>query len=163
MKVGNPDPAHGSAIAGGTGVIAATSAAAAVAEHVIDPIEAHLAQAVSIVDATSVRYWPMLALTSGLPTSGGYYAAVEVEGALAEIGGALRVLGGAGVRYWPMLALTSAGGTTYTDRLMGTEVSDPPAPAVNTGILYFRDNGAGKTQLVVRFPTGAIQVVATEP
>ena len=41
--------------------------------------------------------------------------------------------------------------------------SDPVAPVANTGRLYTRDNGSGKTQLVVRFPTGAIQVIATEP
>lgn len=41
--------------------------------------------------------------------------------------------------------------------------SDPAAPAANTGLLYLRDNGAGKRQLVARFPTGAVQVIATEP
>jgi hypothetical protein len=41
--------------------------------------------------------------------------------------------------------------------------SDPAAPPANTARFYSRDNGAGKTQLVVRFPTGAIQVLATEP
>lgn len=44
-----------------------------------------------------------------------------------------------------------------------TEISDPPAPTTNNARLYVRDNGAGKTQLVIRFPTGAIQVIATEP
>jgi hypothetical protein len=43
------------------------------------------------------------------------------------------------------------------------EISDPPAPATNTARLFVRDNGAGKTQLCVRFPTGAIQVLSTEP
>lgn len=43
------------------------------------------------------------------------------------------------------------------------EIPDQMAPPVNAGRLYFRDNGAGKTQLVVRFPTGAIQILATEP
>ena len=47
--------------------------------------------------------------------------------------------------------------------LQGIEIADAPAPAANTGRLYFRDNGGGKTQLVVRFNTGAVQVVATEP
>jgi len=47
--------------------------------------------------------------------------------------------------------------------LEGTETTDPIAPAVHKGRLYYRDNGAGKTQLVVRFPTGAIQVISTEP
>lgn len=45
----------------------------------------------------------------------------------------------------------------------GTEISDPTAPSANKGRLYFKDNGAGKTQLVARFPTGAVQVIATEP
>jgi len=43
------------------------------------------------------------------------------------------------------------------------EVSDPAAPASDRGTLYLRDNGSGKSQLVIRFPTGAIQVIATEP
>lgn len=47
--------------------------------------------------------------------------------------------------------------------LMGPEISDPSAPASNTGVLYFKDNGSGKTQLVARFATGAVQVIATEP
>jgi hypothetical protein len=45
----------------------------------------------------------------------------------------------------------------------GREIADPPAPEANAGRIYFRDNGSGKTQLVVRFPNGAIRVIATEP
>ena len=41
--------------------------------------------------------------------------------------------------------------------------SDPSAPATNSGRLFFKDNGAGKTQACVRFPTGATQCFATEP
>lgn len=44
-----------------------------------------------------------------------------------------------------------------------TERSDPSAPSSNIALLYAKDNGSGKTQLVVRFPTGAVQVIATEP
>lgn len=68
------------------------------------------------------------------------------------------------------------GGTTYWDvdaagnmrQPVGSHIemkerTDPAAPAADTARLYVRDNGSGKTQLVVRFPTGAIQVVATEP
>ena len=47
--------------------------------------------------------------------------------------------------------------------IQGIEISDPAAPSANRGRLYFKDNGAGKTQIVVRFPTGAVQVIATEP
>lgn len=54
------------------------------------------------------------------------------------------------------------GNTIFTGYLEGQEITEPVAPATNTGRLYFRDN-AGKTQLVVRFPTGAVQVIATEP
>jgi hypothetical protein len=43
------------------------------------------------------------------------------------------------------------------------EQTDPAAPASNRAVLYSRDNGSGKTQLCVRFPTGAVQVLATEP
>ena len=43
------------------------------------------------------------------------------------------------------------------------EVTAPAAPAADRARLYVVDNGAGKTQLVVRFATGAVQVLATEP
>ena len=43
------------------------------------------------------------------------------------------------------------------------EMTDPDAPAANKARLYVRDNGAGKSQLCVRFATGAVQVIATEP
>lgn len=39
----------------------------------------------------------------------------------------------------------------------------PSAPAANSGVFFLQDNGAGKMQLCARFPTGAIQVIATEP
>lgn len=41
--------------------------------------------------------------------------------------------------------------------------ADASAPATNNAIIYVKDNGGGKTQLVVRFPTGAVQTLATEP
>ena len=44
-----------------------------------------------------------------------------------------------------------------------SEIADPDAPDPNNGLLYVKDNGAGKTQLVIRFPTGAVQIIATEP
>jgi len=43
------------------------------------------------------------------------------------------------------------------------EMTAPGAPAANGAILYAVDNGAGKTQLAVRFNTGAVQILATEP
>ena len=41
--------------------------------------------------------------------------------------------------------------------------TDLAAPASNAARLFTRDNGSGKTQLVVRFHTGAVVVIATEP
>lgn len=41
--------------------------------------------------------------------------------------------------------------------------ADPVAPAANNARVYFKDNGAGKTQMCVRFNTGAVIVLATEP
>jgi hypothetical protein len=43
------------------------------------------------------------------------------------------------------------------------EMSDAAAPGANKARLYCRDNGSGKSQLVVRFPSGSVQVLATEP
>jgi hypothetical protein len=54
------------------------------------------------------------------------------------------------------------GNVTLTQYIGFVEVTDPAASA-NTGRLYAKDNGSGKTQLVVRFGSGAVQVIATEP
>jgi hypothetical protein len=43
------------------------------------------------------------------------------------------------------------------------QTSAPAAGATDHARLYAEDNGAGKTRLVVRFPTGAAVVLATEP
>jgi len=42
------------------------------------------------------------------------------------------------------------------------EIGNPSAPISNRARLYLRDTG-GKTELCVRFHTGAIQVIATQP
>lgn len=47
--------------------------------------------------------------------------------------------------------------------LQCSEIVSPSAPASQNGILFVKDNGAGKMQLTVIFPTGAEQVIATEP
>lgn len=44
----------------------------------------------------------------------------------------------------------------------GQEIADPSAPAANRGRLYWKDVG-GKTALVARFSTGAVQQIAIEP
>ena len=40
---------------------------------------------------------------------------------------------------------------------------DPPAPDADNVLIFARDNGTGKTELCARFPTGDVQVLATEP
>lgn len=50
-----------------------------------------------------------------------------------------------------------------TGGIQAIEIATPSAPPTNSGLVFFADNGAGKTQLQVRFPTGVIQVLATEP
>lgn len=44
-----------------------------------------------------------------------------------------------------------------------TEMTAPANAPADKARLFVRDNGASKTQLCVIFPTGAIQVIATEP
>ncbi len=41
--------------------------------------------------------------------------------------------------------------------------SDPAAPAANTARFFARDSGFGKTELCVRFPSGDVQVISSEP
>lgn len=53
-------------------------------------------------------------------------------------------------------------GSTGGGALQFTERTAPAAPATNNCILFSEDNGAGKTRLVARFPTGADVVLATE-
>ncbi|MFQ6019597.1 MAG: hypothetical protein ACE5KW_02455, partial [Dehalococcoidia bacterium] len=51
-------------------------------------------------------------------------------------------------------------GASYQD--LG-EIATPANPATNRARLYAKDDGAGKTQLAVRFPTGAEVILAAEP
>ena len=53
---------------------------------------------------------------------------------------------------------SSAGGA-----LEMMEMTAPSAPAANKARIYAQDNGAGKTQLMVLFPSGAAQQIAIEP
>lgn len=69
------------------------------------------------------------------------------------------VLTKAGTVSW----VSPRGSLSFPADILLTEISDPAAPAANKAKLYSKDNGSGKTQLVVRFPTGAVQVIATEP
>lgn len=70
---------------------------------------------------------------------------------------------------------TNAAGTTHywggnavrresvAGHLEFQEIGDPGSAVANGARLCTRDNGAGKTQLIVKFATGVVQVIATEP
>lgn len=60
-------------------------------------------------------------------------------------------------------ANTFADAVTFLDCIVGTEIEEPEAPAANGFVLFAQDNGAGKTQLMVRFQSGASQQIAIEP
>jgi hypothetical protein len=59
--------------------------------------------------------------------------------------------------------IVSSAGLQLGNVLQMVEVSAPAAAAANGVRIYARDNGAGKTQIVARFNTGAVQVIASEP
>lgn len=63
----------------------------------------------------------------------------------------------------PTRKLDVGGTIGLTEYVEFTEMSEPAAPSSNMARLYVKDNGSGKTQLCVRFATGAVQVLATEP
>lgn len=55
-------------------------------------------------------------------------------------------------------------GKVYTSKFVEmTEISAPAAPGANKARLFLRVNGVGKTQLCVRFQSGGVQVIKTEP
>jgi hypothetical protein len=58
--------------------------------------------------------------------------------------------------------VSGAAGAGYIE-FVQEQSSDPAAPSANRARLFTKDNGAGKTQLAVRFASGATQVFATEP
>jgi hypothetical protein len=59
-------------------------------------------------------------------------------------------------------AVYAAGRAAVSQYLDVSEMLAPANPATNIARLFVRDDGAGKTQLCVIFPTGAVQVIKTE-
>jgi hypothetical protein len=98
--------------------------------------------------ASSKIYW----------SAGGLGNSTVDSGIERDSAGVLKVTDGAGtLRDW------KARRGSLSEYLDITEMSAPAAPAANTARLYVEDNGSGKTRLMVLFPTGAAQVLATEP
>jgi len=59
------------------------------------------------------------------------------------------------------VTLPSTDGSGYIQVV--EQSSSPAAGSANSARIYAKDNGSGKTQLIVRFASGAEQVLATEP
>jgi hypothetical protein len=87
----------------------------------------------------------------------------------------LRSVNGAGTDTLPLIKLLGVNNSVEIgDRGGGRQVNignqylywseraDPAAPGADEALLYLRDNGAGKSQLVIRFSTGDV-VIATQP
>ena len=56
------------------------------------------------------------------------------------------------------------GSVTTTSYIQMQELAaDPAAAPANAARLFLRDDGSGKSELCVRFASGAVQVIATEP
>jgi hypothetical protein len=45
----------------------------------------------------------------------------------------------------------------------GMEIGEPEAPPANNYVIYAIDNGSGKTKLMVKFSSGAVQQIAIQP
>jgi hypothetical protein len=61
------------------------------------------------------------------------------------------------------VVVTGGSASGYLDLGEFDTTNDPGTPASGRGRLYLRDNGSGKVQLAVLFPSGAAQAIATEP
>lgn len=60
-------------------------------------------------------------------------------------------------------AAGNASGELRAAILSGQEIAAPAAPAADGFRIFAQDNGAGKTQLMVIFATGAAQQIAIQP
>jgi hypothetical protein len=69
-------------------------------------------------------------------------------------------LSDAGVQFPVFGAFQNGVESTYLDM---NEIAAPAAPSANKARIYAEDDGAGKTRLMVVFPTGAAQQIAIEP
>lgn len=92
--------------------------------------------------------------TTGIYTTGADDVSISGAGAIRA-----QFRGAASTIHTP-LVMGSAAGQGFFQM---PEQSSAPSGVANTARLYAIDNGAGKTQLVVIFGSGAAQVLATEP
>jgi hypothetical protein len=67
------------------------------------------------------------------------------------------------LQQWANSGATVLAQVTHTGALDMLEQVEPAAPSANSARIWCQDNGSGKSQLCVRFASGAVQVIATEP
>lgn len=84
----------------------------------------------------------------------------EIHGLASDAGDTFFMIKGNSGQISPELVIKAPGTNTATVQLSG--LAAPAAPSTG-GVVFTRDNGSGKQQLVCRFPSGAVQVLATEP
>ncbi len=87
-------------------------------------------------------------------TSNGVLGRALIAGAIGVVGE--NSYGGVAVRSNGSMQIANS----YLDM---DEIDNPAAPPVTLARLFVRFSGSGRTQLCVRFATGAVQVIATEP
>lgn len=121
-------------------------------------------------DFTTVPALPRDVALSGVDSAGNVKQLIQLVGSGAFANHALVGSNDVPTVYSNDLKATLAGLTlkdfdyiTGLDYAEMDEIADPAAPAANKGRLFCRDNGSGKTQLCIRFNSGAVQVIATEP
>jgi hypothetical protein len=88
-------------------------------------------------------------LQAGHDTNGSTYTDARVE-VVREMGSGLKYVG----TYGDLLAVEQ--------KIQFSEISDPSNASTNQCYLFIKDNGSGKTQLCVKFATGASIVIATQ-
>lgn len=146
---------HGSSVTANAGIAIGSASTAGGSGVAIGPDATSNAAAVAI-GASAVNVNPNAVAVGYVARSNingvaiGFQANAEDYGNAVAIGSNTRATGTAQVHF----------GARHIELL---EQSEPDAAATNGARIFAKDNGSGKTQLCVRFASGATQVIATEP
>ena len=112
-----------------------------------DAVDLTLTSYVGTADATTKD--ARVVLQAGHDTDGSHYTDARVE-VVREMGSGFKYVG----TYGDLLAVEQ--------KIQFTEISDPSNASTNQCYLFCKDNGSGKTQLCVKFATGASIVITTQ-
>lgn len=99
----------------------------------------------------------------GVAFSRGGADSVRIYSEATDVVSIASLAGGSNYRDLKARAIFADGAADGTSFIEFQEQSaDPSAPAANNARLFLKDNGSGKTALMVRFPSGASQQLAVE-